>query len=134
MVVQLCDIVKSSSICRTLFLKSKTLSTINFLTLDICSCLNISASLLSFIVKNWKEEASISKFSEIQKLQEEIRSNVFHYQPISSIKAFMATQYNNPEWNRLLPPLVSLQDPSNNSIVISLIELIKKMKELLSDS
>ena len=60
---------------------------------------NISASLLSFIVKNWKEESSISKFSEIQKLQEEIRSNVFHYQPISSIKAFMATQYNNPEWN-----------------------------------
>ena len=95
---------------------------------------NISSGLLSFIVKNWREESSISNFSQIQKLQEEIRSNVFHYQPISSIKAFMAKKYNKPEWNRLLPPLVPLQDPSNNSIVISLEELIKKMEILLSNS
>ena len=89
---------------------------------------------MSFIVKNWREESSISNFSQIQKLQEEIRSNVFHYQPISSINALMAKKYNKPEWNRLLPPLVPLQDPSNNSIVISLEELIKKMEILLSNS
>ena len=95
---------------------------------------NISGKLLSFIINNWKEESSISNFSELQKLQEEIRSNVFHHQPISSLKAFISTRDDNPEWNRLLPPLTFLQDPSNNSTIINLQELIKKMNLLLSST
>ncbi len=95
---------------------------------------NISGKLLSFIINNWKEESSISNFSELQKLQEEIRSNVYHHQPISSLKAFISTRDNNPEWNRLLPPLTFLQDPSNNSTIINLQELIKKMNILLSST
>ena len=46
----------------------------------------------------------------------------------------MSTRDNNPEWNRLLPPLTPLQDPSNNTTVISLRELTKKMDILLSNS
>ena len=95
---------------------------------------NISGKLLSFIINNWKEESSISNFSELQKLQEEIRSNVFHHQPISSLKAFISTRDDNPEWNRLLPPLTFLQDPSNNSTIINLQVLIKKMNLLLSST
>ena len=100
----------------------------------ITSVSNISGKLLSFIINNWKKESSISKFSELQKLQEEIRSNVFHHQPISSLKAFMSIKNNNPEWNRLVPPLIPLKDPSNNTTVISLNELIKKMNLLLSSA
>ena len=95
---------------------------------------NISGKLLSYIINNWKEESSISKFSALQKLQEEIRSAVFHHQPISSLKAFISTRDDNPEWNRLLPPLTSLQNPQNNTTVISLLELIKKMNLLLSSA
>ena len=95
---------------------------------------NISGKLLSYIINHWKEESSISKFSAIQKLQEEIRSTVFHHQPISSLKAFMSIRDDNPEWNRLLPPLTRLQNPSNNTTIISLIELTKKMNLLLSSA
>ena len=95
---------------------------------------NISGKLLSFIINNWREESSISKFSEFQKLQEEIRSNVFHHQPISLLKAFISTRDNNLEWNRLLPPLTLLQGPSNNKTVISLLELTKKMNLLFSST
>ena len=95
---------------------------------------NISGKLLSFIINNWKEESSISNFSELQKLQEEIRSAAFHHQPISSLKAFFSVRDHKPEWNRLLPPLTTLQNPQNNTTVISLIELTKKMNLLLSSA
>ena len=71
---------------------------------------------------------------EYQKLQEEIRSTVFYHQPITSLKAFMSIKEDNPEWNRVLPPLVTLQDPSNNKTIISLLEFTKKMDILLSNS
>ncbi len=100
----------------------------------ITATANISGKLLNFIIKNEKEESSISKFSELQNLQEEIRSNVFHHQPISSLKAYISVRDDNPEWNKLLPPLMPLQDPSNNATVISLHELIKKMNLLLSSA
>lgn len=95
---------------------------------------NISGKLLSFLINNWKEESSISNFSDLQKLQEEIRSAALHHQPISSLKAFLSIRDNNIEWNRLLPPLINLQDPSNNTTVISLLELTKKMDLLLSSA
>ena len=70
----------------------------------------------------------------LQNLQEEIRSTVFHHQPISLLKAFISTKDDNPEWNRLLPPLTLLQGPSNNKTVISLLELTKKMNLLFSST
>ena len=95
---------------------------------------NISGKLLSFIINNWKEESSISNFTELQNLQAEIRSTVFHHQPISTLKAFLSTRDDNPEWNRLLPPLTTLQEPLNNTTTISLLELTKKMNHLLSNT
>ena len=95
---------------------------------------NISGQLLSFIINNSKQDSSIANFTELQNLQEEIRSNVFNHQPISVLKAFMSTKYNNPEWNRLLPPLSTLLEPSNNSTIIRLLTLIKKMEKLLSNT
>ena len=93
---------------------------------------NISGQLLNFIIKNWKKESLISNFTDFQDLQVEIRSNIFHHQPISVLKAFLSTKHDNPEWNRLLPPLTSLKEPTNNATIISLLELIKKMNLLLS--
>ena len=95
---------------------------------------NISGQLLNFIIRNWKEESSISNFSELQNLQEEIRSTVFNYPPISILKAFISIKDNKPEWNKLLPPLTLLHEPSNNSTIINLQELIKKMNLLLSST
>ena len=70
----------------------------------------------------------------MQKLQEEIRSAVFQHQPISSLKAFMSIRDDKPEWNKLLPPLMPLQNPANNTTVISLLELTKRMNSLLSSA
>ena len=95
---------------------------------------NISGRLLSFIINNWKNESSISNFKELQSLQEEIRSNVFHQQPISTLKAFISIKENNLEWNRLLPPLTLLHEPSKNTSIISLLELTKKMNLLFANS
>ena len=95
---------------------------------------NISGQLLSFIINNCRDESKVPKLIEFQKLQEEIRSTVFHHQPVSSLKAFMSIKEDNPEWNRVLPPLVTLQDPSNNKTIINLLEFTKKMDILLSNS
>lgn len=92
---------------------------------------NISGKLLSFIINNWRKESSILNFAELQNLQEEIRTTVFHHQPISILKAFMSTRDNNLQWNNLLPPLTSMLNPSKNTTIISLIELTKKMDSLL---
>ena len=100
----------------------------------ITAASNISGQLLSFIVNNCKDESSVPNLIEYQKLQEEIRSTVFYHQPITSLKAFMSIKEDNPEWNRVLPPLVTLQDPSNNKTIINLLEFTKKMDILLSNS
>ena len=93
---------------------------------------NISAKLLSFILSNWKKEASINNFAEIQNLQNDIRAAVFSYEPISTLKAFLSAKNDIPEWNRLIPPLQPIKNPKNNKSIINLFELEKKIDNCLS--
>ena len=93
---------------------------------------NISGKLLCYIINNYKKESEIKNFQLLQKLQEQIRETLFTHEPISALKAFLSVKSNNENWNRVNPPLVKVSHPENHKTVMSLIELIKKMDELLS--
>ena len=95
---------------------------------------NISGRLLSFIINNYKEEFLIDNFQEHQLLQEKIRQTLTTHEPISALKAFMSVRYGKSEWNRINPPLTKIINPENHKTVISLLELIKKMDELVPSS
>ena len=65
---------------------------------------------------------------------EKIRSTLTSQEPISVMKAYFSIINNEPEWNKLVPPLQKLEHPSSNKTVISLIELVKKIDELIPTS
>ena len=92
---------------------------------------NISGRLLSYIINNYKEESSIDNFQELQLLQEKIRQTLFSHEPVSALKAFISVKNGKNEWNRLNPPLQKINNPENHKTVIGLMELIKKMDELV---
>ena len=92
---------------------------------------NISGKLLSYIVKNNNEVSSIDNFQELQLLQEKIRETLFTHEPVSALKALLSIQQNNQEWNRVNPPLDKIENPQNHKTIIGLMELIKKMDELI---
>ena len=56
------------------------------------------------------------------------------HEAISVIKAYLSLNENNKDWNRLIPPLKSILDPKKNKTIIGLIELSKKMNNILSHS
>jgi len=95
---------------------------------------NISGKLLSYIIKNYKEEPNIENFKSLQKLQEQIRETLFTHEPISALKAFLSVKNNEEEWNRINPPLTLISNPNSHKTVISLLTLIKKMNDLLSSA
>ena len=95
---------------------------------------NISAKLLAFIINNFKRESSIENFQELQKLQEKIRETLFTHEPVSALKALMSIKDRNNEWNRVTPPLYKIENPESNKTIIGIIELLKKMDELLPSS
>lgn len=97
----------------------------------ITAASNISGRLLSFIINNYKDESLIDNLQELQVLQEKIRQTLLTHQPVSALKAFMSVKYSKNEWNRVNPPLIKINNPKNHKTVISLMELIKKMEELV---
>ena len=98
----------------------------------ITAASNISGKLLVYIINNYKKEYQIPNFQEFQYLQEQIRTTLLSHEPISTLKAFLSIKNNNSKWNRVNTPLTTIQNPSNNKTIISLIELIKKMESLLA--
>jgi len=92
---------------------------------------NISGRLLSFIVNNHKEESSIDNFQELQLLQVKIRETLFTHESVSALKAVMSVKQDNQEWNRVNPPLLRMENPQNNKTIIGLMQLLKKMDELV---
>jgi len=92
---------------------------------------NISGKLLSFIVTNHKEESSIDNFQELQLLQVKIREMLFTHEPVSALKAILSVKQDNQEWNRVNPPLCRIENPQSNKTIIGLIELLRKMDELV---
>ena len=73
----------------------------------------------------------IDNLQELQSLQEKIRQTLFTHEPVSALKAFMSVRFGKKNWNRVVPPLNKIDDPNNHKIVIGLMELIKKMDELI---
>ena len=39
-----------------------------------------------------------------------------------------------PEWNKLMPPLVNIENPSNNKQVIALLDLVREIDNLVPSS
>ena len=95
---------------------------------------NIAGRLLSFIINNINKEKEIEDFNSYQALLEQIRETITLEEPISVMKAYFSIINNNPDWNKLMPPLKSLDNPSNNKTIIRLIELTNKMDELIPSS
>ena len=95
---------------------------------------NIAGRLLSFIINNSNKEKEIENFNSYQALLEKIRETITSEEPISVMKAYFSIINNNPDWNKLMPPLKSLDNPSKNKTIIRLIELTNKMDELIPSS
>ena len=90
--------------------------------------------LLSFIIKNYKNENQINNFSELQKLLIQIRQVITSHEPISLMKAYFSIVDNISEWNNVLPPLKKIHEPQNHKSVLILNELIKKIDPLIANS
>ncbi|MCH2679424.1 MAG: dihydrodipicolinate synthase family protein [Alphaproteobacteria bacterium] len=95
---------------------------------------NIAGRLLSFIINNINKEKEIEDFNSYQALLEKIRETITLEEPISVMKAYFSIINKNPEWNKVMPPLKSLDNPSNSKTIIRLIELTNKMDELIPSS
>ena len=95
---------------------------------------NIAGRLLSFIINNSNKEKEIENFNSYQALLEKIRETITLAEPISVMKAYFSIINKNPDWNKVMPPLKSLDNPSNNKTIIRLIELTNKMDELIPSS
>ena len=95
---------------------------------------NISGKLLCYLIKNFANNSNIENFNELQNLQEKIREIATAQESISILKAFLSIKESNESWNRLLPPLLKITQPQDNKIIIGLIELCKRMNNLLSDA
>ena len=95
---------------------------------------NIAGRLLSFIINNINKEKEIEDFNSYQALLEKIRETITLEEPISVMKSYFSIINKNPDWNKVMPPLKSLDNPSNNKTIIRLIELTNKMDELIPSS
>jgi len=95
---------------------------------------NITAKLLSFIIHNFKDEKSIQNFSDLQSLLENIRNVLASHEQVSLLKAYYSVADKMPEWNKLMPPLVNIENPSNNKQVIALLDLVRQIDILVPSS
>ncbi len=95
---------------------------------------NVCGKLLSFILKNYKNENSIKNFYEFQSLLEKIRQVITTHEPISLMKAYFSIVDNISEWNNVLPPLKKIDDPENHKLVLILKELVKKIDPLIANT
>ena len=92
---------------------------------------NICAKLLSFIVKNYKNDQQIQEFKFLQDLLVQIRLTTFREEPISALKGVLSLTSNNESWNNVVPPLKKIISPEKNKNILQLIDLVKKIDKNL---
>ncbi len=92
---------------------------------------NICAKLLSFIVKNYKNDQKIQEFKFLHDLLVQIRLTTFREEPISALKGFLSLTSNNENWNNVVPPLKKIISPEKNKNILQLIDLVKKIDKNL---
>ena len=95
---------------------------------------NVCGKLLSFIIKNFRNESNIKNFADMQKLLQQIRQVITSHEPISLMKAYFSIVDNISDWNNVLPPLKKIADPKNQKSVLILKELIKKIDPLIANT
>ena len=95
---------------------------------------NITAKLLSFIIHNFKNESQIENFQNLQLLLEKIRNVLSSHEQISLLKAYYSVVDKINEWNNVMPPLKSIDNPSNNKQVIALLDLVRQIDRLVPSS
>ena len=95
---------------------------------------NVCGKLLTFILKNSKNENNIKNFHDLQNLLEQIRKVITFHEPISLMKAYFSIVDNISDWNNVLPPLKKIEDPKNHKSVLILKELIKKIDPLITNA
>ena len=95
---------------------------------------NVCGKLLSFILKNYKNESSVKNFADLQNLLQQIRQVITSHEPISLMKAYFSIVDNIPDWNIVLPPLKKIEDPANQKLVLILKELLKKIDPLIANT
>ena len=100
----------------------------------ITSGTNVCGKLLSFIIKNYKQENEIRNYAEMQKLLQQIRQVITSHEPISLMKAYFSIVDNIPDWNNVLPPLKKIDNPENQKLVLILKELVKKIDPLIANT
>ena len=100
----------------------------------ITSGTNVCGKLLTFIIKNYKQENEIRNFAEIQNLLQQIRQVITSHEPISLMKAYFSIIDKIPDWNNVLPPLKKIDNPQNHKSVLILKELIKKIDPLIANT
>ena len=98
----------------------------------ITATANISVTLLSFIVKNANDIKKEKLLESAHSLQDKIRKLVFRQEQISFMKALIGINTKNNLWNKIMPPLINLDNPKNNKNLIETQKLLKEMKELSS--
>ena len=95
---------------------------------------NICAKLLSFIVKNYKNDQQIQEFKFLHDLLVQIRLTTFREEPISTLKGFLSLINNNENWNNVVPPLKKIISPEKNKNILQLIDLVKKIDKNLPNT
>ena len=98
----------------------------------ITATANISVQLLSFIVKNAKNEEMKVNLEKAHFLQDKIRKIVFSQEQISFMKALMHIQNKDSSWETIMPPLIPLDNDKGNQNINETINLLNEMKNLLS--
>ena len=92
---------------------------------------NFSAKLLSFIIHNFKREKEVKNFTELQALMESIRNVLSSHEQISLLKAYFSVTDKIEDWNKVMPPLKRIENPSNNKQVTALLDLIPQIEKLV---
>ena len=95
---------------------------------------NICAKLLSFIVKNYKNDQQIQEFKFLQDLLVQIRLTTFREEPIRTLKGYLSLINNNENWNNVVPPLKKIISPEKNKNILQLIDLVKKIDKNLPNT
>ena len=84
--------------------------------------------------RSFKDEKSIQNFADLQSLLENIRNVLASHEQVSLLKAYYSVADNIPEWNKLMPPLVNIENPSKNKQVIALLDLVGQIDTLVPSS
>ena len=73
-------------------------------------------------------------FSDLQTLMENIRNVLGSHEQVSLLKAYYSVADNMPEWNKLMPPLVNIDNPKDNKHVTALLDLVGQIDTLIPSS